>query len=99
PQRNDGGQARHVVHGALPGAVQDLLRQLDVLDLITLGAGAVVVAGVVAQIDVVGQGLSQSQDREESDQKRPTWHALSSPGSAYSGTRSDQHCRSETQAR
>ena len=53
---------------ALPGAVQDLLGELDVGDLVAGGAGAVVVARIVAQVDVVGQGLGERQDGENADQ-------------------------------
>ncbi len=66
----DRWQPGHVVHRALPGAVEDLLGQVDVGDLVALGASAVVVAGVVAQIDVVGQGLGEGQPGEEADQQR-----------------------------
>ena len=58
-------QPGHVVDRTLPGAVQDLLGKVDVSDLVAGGAGAVVIAGIVAQVDEVGQGLYEGQDGKE----------------------------------
>ena len=89
---DDRWQAGHVVHGALPGAMQDLLGEVDIRNLVARCPCAVVVARIVAQIDVVGHRLGESHYGEDADEQMFAGH-LSSPGSACSGTRSGRRCQ------
>jgi hypothetical protein len=54
--------------------VQHLLSEVDIRHLVALGTGAVVVARIVAQIDVVGHGLGKGEHGEHADKPGSSGH-------------------------